>query len=184
MNHKKHGFTLIELLVVIAIIAILAAILFPVFAKAREKARQATCQSNLKQIGTAFAMYLQDYDGVYPVEVNLSWFKVITPYLGGNNKVLNCPSATDKTSSSYAENVYFIDPSLGYIPISETKLQSSKVLVCDCRQKIYTCYGGFTAPIVNGARHNDGNNYLYTDGSVKWLASTAVPDNNAWWKPY
>jgi prepilin-type N-terminal cleavage/methylation domain-containing protein len=60
------GFTLIELLVVIAILAILAAILFPVFAQAREKARQTTCSSNLKQIGTAFAMYTQDYDERLP----------------------------------------------------------------------------------------------------------------------
>jgi prepilin-type N-terminal cleavage/methylation domain-containing protein len=65
-THRK-GFTLIELLVVIAIIAILAAILFPVFAQAREKARQASCQSNLKQIGTAFMMYAQDYDETYPL---------------------------------------------------------------------------------------------------------------------
>src|SRR5918997_594162 len=59
---KTGGFTLIELLVVIAIIAILAAILFPVFAQAREKARQTSCLSNLKQIGTASMMYVQDYD--------------------------------------------------------------------------------------------------------------------------
>ena len=65
-RRKPSGFTLIELLVVIAIIAILAAILFPVFARAREKARQATCQSNLKQIGTAFMMYVQDYDETMP----------------------------------------------------------------------------------------------------------------------
>jgi len=63
---RQRGFTLIELLVVIAIIAILAAILFPVFAQAREKARQTTCASNLKQIGTAFMMYVQDYDETYP----------------------------------------------------------------------------------------------------------------------
>src|SRR5512144_1088189 len=62
----KPGFTLIEVLVVIAIIAILAAILFPVFAQAREKARQTVCASNLKQIGTAFAMYMQDYDERLP----------------------------------------------------------------------------------------------------------------------
>ena len=62
---KRRGFTLIELLVVIAIIAILAAILFPVFAQAREKARQTACLSNLKQVGTGLQMYSQDYDEAY-----------------------------------------------------------------------------------------------------------------------
>jgi prepilin-type N-terminal cleavage/methylation domain-containing protein/prepilin-type processing-associated H-X9-DG protein len=64
---RRKGFTLIELLVVIAIIAILAAILFPVFARAREKARQASCQSNLKQIALSVMMYSQDYDETYPI---------------------------------------------------------------------------------------------------------------------
>jgi prepilin-type N-terminal cleavage/methylation domain-containing protein/prepilin-type processing-associated H-X9-DG protein len=63
---RRKGFTLIELLVVIAIIAILAAILFPVFARAREKARQTACLSNTKQIGLAFMQYVQDYDETYP----------------------------------------------------------------------------------------------------------------------
>src|ERR1700747_502215 len=66
---KRAGFTLIELLVVIAIIAILAAILFPVFAQAREKARGISCLSNLKQSGLAYAMYTQDYDETTPCQV-------------------------------------------------------------------------------------------------------------------
>ena len=71
---KISGFTLIELLVVIAIIAILAAILFPVFAQAREKARQAACVSNVKQISLAFTMYAQDYDETYVHAGFLPWF--------------------------------------------------------------------------------------------------------------
>src|ERR1700709_463295 len=69
MSHgppRRRGFTLIELLVVIAIIAILAAILFPVFAQAREAARQSSCLSNMKQLGTGMYMYTQDYDEVLP----------------------------------------------------------------------------------------------------------------------
>jgi prepilin-type N-terminal cleavage/methylation domain-containing protein/prepilin-type processing-associated H-X9-DG protein len=98
---RRSGFTLIELLVVIAIIAILAAILFPVFAKAREKARQASCLSNMKQIGLSFMAYAQDYDEVtvsdsaipgYPVLGGGScWFRFqLYPYIN-NWQVYLCP---------------------------------------------------------------------------------------------
>ncbi len=95
---ERRGFTLIELLVVIAIIAILAAILFPVFARAREKARQASCMSNVKQISLGFQMYTSDYDDMYPA----SWYvannqdgyvavDTIYPYVK-NYQLFQCPS--------------------------------------------------------------------------------------------
>jgi len=98
-KHTQRGFTLIELLVVIAIIAILAAILFPVFAKAREKARQISCVSNTKQLGLGVQMYVQDYDGTYPVMSSPSstsprrrWPDHVYPYVR-NEQLFLCPSA-------------------------------------------------------------------------------------------
>lgn len=73
---STNAFTLIELLVVIAIIAILSAILFPVFGRARENARRSSCQSNLKQIGLGIMQYVQDYDGYYPYVRVLSTLKI------------------------------------------------------------------------------------------------------------
>jgi prepilin-type N-terminal cleavage/methylation domain-containing protein len=95
---KKFGFTLIELLVVIAIIAILAAILFPVFARARENARRASCMSNMKQIGLGVLMYTQDYDENFPrlsysvaTSTNFYWFQALHPYLK-SKQIWVCPS--------------------------------------------------------------------------------------------
>ena len=95
----KRGFTLIELLVVIAIIAILAAILFPVFARAREKARQSSCLSNVKQITLGILMYAQDYDEELPFLYSkppshgIQW--LVQPYVK-NYQVFNCPSSDRK----------------------------------------------------------------------------------------
>lgn len=120
--HRSSGFTLIELLVVIAIIAILAAILFPVFAQAREKARQTSCLSNQKQIGTATMMYVQDYDEMMPIGYfattgyasEIIWHFVISPYMGEGKfdydnqskrpAVRTCPSSIVREGLSYSMN--------------------------------------------------------------------------------
>ncbi|HEY3333483.1 MAG TPA: DUF1559 domain-containing protein [Capsulimonadaceae bacterium] len=110
---KRAGFTLIELLVVIAIIAILAAILFPVFATAREKARQSACLSNLKQLGLAYTQYEQDYDEVVPVGRNnwgfsKGWAGQIYPYVK-SNKVFVCASdANINDAISYGMNANMV----------------------------------------------------------------------------
>jgi prepilin-type N-terminal cleavage/methylation domain-containing protein len=108
---RKRGFTLVELLVVIAIIAILAAILFPVFARARENARRASCLSNLKQMGVGIMMYTQDYDEIYP-EMNTNgraWMYNIQPYVQNYN-VFACPSSDQgyggTTSYTFTQNGY------------------------------------------------------------------------------
>ncbi len=104
MHARRTGFTLIELLVVIAIIAILAAILFPVFAKAREKARQTSCLSNLKQLTLGCNMYVSDYDEmwvpIWPSATgypggSIRWMHVILPYVK-NTQIFTCPSAPDQ----------------------------------------------------------------------------------------
>src|SRR5574341_1041002 len=110
---KRHGFTLIELLVVIAIIAILAAILFPVFAQAREQARKASCLSSQKQNGLACLMYAQDYDETYVQASDWnqrippwhngvrSWTALIQPYVKSYELVeFGCPSASQVESQS------------------------------------------------------------------------------------
>jgi prepilin-type N-terminal cleavage/methylation domain-containing protein/prepilin-type processing-associated H-X9-DG protein len=112
MRHRnRNGFTLIELLVVIAIIAVLAAILFPVFAQARDKARQASCLSNTKQIGTAVMMYAQDHDDGLPPWWSTTqygpytyWHYHLKPYVK-NLQVFLCPSAGECDDSAVSSKV-------------------------------------------------------------------------------
>jgi len=106
-----QAFTLIELLVVIAIIAVLAAILFPVFAQAREKARQTSCASNMRQMGLAVQMYLQDYDERFPLAATaptpttfLNWHHLVDPYVK-NKQIWVCPSANLPIKNIYGDLV-------------------------------------------------------------------------------
>ena len=148
---RSSGFTLIELLVVIAIIAILAAILFPVFARARENARRSSCQSNLKQIGLGLFQYLQDYDERFPQVIGTvpysvggpptGWADSIQPYLK-SLQIYQCPSETTPptndagsaaSTTSYSD--YFYNAQLSWngtnyrTGISQAALESSSLTI-------------------------------------------------------
>jgi prepilin-type N-terminal cleavage/methylation domain-containing protein/prepilin-type processing-associated H-X9-DG protein len=117
---SSKGFTLIEILVVVAIISLLAAILFPVFARARENARRASCLSNLKQLSLAITMYTQDYDEFYPIGYKYGatdvggayWDRDILPYIK-NSQIFECPGADDTSGidvtvrTSFENNVRY-----------------------------------------------------------------------------
>jgi prepilin-type N-terminal cleavage/methylation domain-containing protein/prepilin-type processing-associated H-X9-DG protein len=193
-SYMRRGFTLIELLVVIAIIAILAAILFPVFARAREKARQTSCLSNVKQIALAALMYAQDYDEMFPrgsgyvapatiIATYGEWYMTFTPYIK-NTQIYNCPSARYTVIYSGGTND---GGALGYGVAYTRNLQISQTpmaLVTEPASVVYFMDGSnnysrlkcpgltTTCSWTNYAwsynRHNDGCNYAFIDGHAKW----------------
>ncbi|MEO7718048.1 MAG: DUF1559 domain-containing protein [Capsulimonas sp.] len=137
---QRQGFTLIELLVVIAIISILAAILFPAFAKAREKARQTACSSNEKQLALGVLMYAQDHDEYLPpVELKtpddeeILWPELINPYVK-NSQIRLCPSDGAAKVSSYGLNeLAFVDltdfPLPPVLPLSAFQTPSDTIML-------------------------------------------------------
>ncbi len=186
---KRSGFTLIELLVVIAIIAILAAVLFPVFARAREKARQSACTSNEKQIALAVLMYAQDYDETLPAYYNFAatvpagsryWMEVVMPYVK-NQQVFICPSnpGTNYTQSygcnynwpfsNFEQSAW---PPESGDPLAKITRPSETMMFLDGSTYI-TLYDPGVASSTGGyygkpvGRHNDQCNVAFCDGHVK-----------------
>ncbi len=198
MVKGRRGFTLIELLVVIAIIAILAAILFPVFAKARAKARQAACLSNMNQIAKAFMMYAQDYDEAFPYPGcsyggNLSWALRLMPYVK-NAQVYKCPEVNARAPSpdlgkqvcSYEENVNIVGDSespygygIGFFKLSSIIRPANVVMFNEgnvdeyCRDGIARSWflmenSNWINVYWTEPKHNDGFIVGFCDGHVKW----------------
>lgn len=206
-RNASRGFTLIELLVVIAIIAILAAILFPVFAQARAKARQAACMSNLKQIGLAFHMYAGDYDDLLP-PLGPSQFNWTYGWYGHAVSRARI-GRTVARLEPYTKNslIWFCDDDVrrAYAASnggwgSADDAEAGRVSYLFCTQ--WETYGGAEDPmcpdpdsptdIIQGQpseqnlmcdnglyndpapydeqAHNNGSNFLFMDGHVKWVA--------------
>jgi len=180
----RRGFTLIELLVVIAIIAILAAILFPVFAKAREKARQASCSSNMKQLCTAALMYAQDYDECTALHyyIGPGWNPfyraqdAVQPYVK-NTQLLICPSSRVTIGYQRCNSGRYHQPAGSWCtyPLSKYPVPVETVVWFDAHayhtcQDIYYDQARTCGPSHPDPCHNDGLNIGFLDGHVKWYS--------------
>jgi prepilin-type N-terminal cleavage/methylation domain-containing protein/prepilin-type processing-associated H-X9-DG protein len=200
----RRAFTLIELLVVIAIISILASIMFPVFARAREAARQTTCRSNLKQIGTAVMMYREDYDGSNPpwfevkndntvftlpdgsTNTGVLWQHGLHPYVK-NYGIFDCPSSlSPKYQGQFTGSIgYGMNPSASAVPDAAISRPSDFILFADSRFIRVMPYNKDTTdssiqvdPTCNAypmyPLHNGTADVCYYDGHVKAVKPQSV----------
>ncbi|MEA3401621.1 MAG: prepilin-type N-terminal cleavage/methylation domain-containing protein [Armatimonadota bacterium] len=193
-----RGFTLVELLVVIGILAILAGLLFPVFARVREKGRAASCLSNLRQVGMATAMYTEDAGGVYPPRFTVLgetyWWDLVDPYVR-EPEVWYCPSEGERAPDlrHYGLNCYDRWPDdarfevgISGTPLAEVRDHAGTIVIAEAdpddeleRTPPYPTpwdiggsqSGHWAWPLTSLAedRHNGGFNAGYLDGHVKWL---------------
>ncbi len=191
---RKAGFTLIELLVVIAIIAILAAILFPVFARAREKARQTSCLNNCKQMGLGALMYSEDYDeriipaytstaayNVIPHKTQCRWPDLMYPYVM-NTQIFRCPSKPEGVGFGilgYGCNGWIVRAATSKFKLSQVVYPATTVMFADSGwTESYDDYGwsnsynfqysSWNASSFVPQRHNGGANFVFCDGHAKW----------------
>jgi len=190
---RRTGFTLIELLVVIAIIAILAAILFPVFAKAREKARAASCQSNEKQLALAVLMYSQDYDESTAPHYIITdgWAQVIQPpdlvqpYIK-NTQMLICPSSETVYGYQRCNSGHIHVPAASICNVKIGTLREASVAAM-----FFDAFGHSTCQDIQFDQsrscgpnhpywvHNNGSNVSFWDGHVKFYAGQALDGQRA-----
>ena len=208
MLTRNRGFTLIELLVVIAIIAILAAILFPVFARARDRAEQNSCLSNVRQISLAEMMYIQDNNETttHPDHTgNIStssshsrytWVQSLMPYVN-NEEIFTCPSAHENHQfryvttarghewafSSYAKNRAF-----QWRAYAAIDYPAEAMFIVDTRTSLVVRHrwppfgsAGWSGSF--STRHNDGANVGFYDGHAKWMTEASLREQNPrlWW---
>ena len=177
LPRKIPGFTLIELLVVIAIIGILASMLFPVFAQAREKARQIDCISNMSQLGKAFMMYDQDYDGVYPTQDRLG--------------IANCPPCSFWMDVDYGVADWYTSTKANWAQALYSYIKTPRVYVCRSSKgwtpgsngdmyPLSYIYNGFASAKTESSVESSSDTVLLWDYRYKTSYAVANPNPTNW----